>query len=152
MAGWDNFDEPLDYQKSYVYWHIGGRYLYIKYFLAGAVRSKQYQVGVHIACNTIQDSGNFGSFPTSGCSEDTRQGVTRIVHAAELGAVTTDAFGRGCFFIKVGPIEPGNYSIHFHARDSVGHNLENGFDHPGAASVDFQSPGPFGTMTTIRIR
>ena len=146
--GWDKFDEPLDFTKSKVFWSIlppQNRLLTV-YRLRGAQPSKLYQVGVHLFC--FVDPEFFGQFPTDkgGCPEATRQDVTARAVAVEFGVVTTDMNGDGCFGVIVGPIAPGTYRLEFNVRDGAGCNLTGGF---GSCDVDFQSPGPFGTVTRI---
>lgn len=150
--GWSELTEPLNFSRSKVLWHVSNHALSIKYVLKGATPSAQYQVGMHVSCNSLGSTTFFGTFPTSSCNLDDVQGTTALHYAVELGAVTTDRYGNGCFAVWVSPIASGAYSVKFHTRISVGHNLANGFDHPGAAAVPFQSPGPFGARTSIVIR
>jgi hypothetical protein len=148
--GWDKFDEPLNYAKSQVFWAtLPSKILITIFNLRGAQPSKLYQVGVHLFCTV--DPGSFGQFPTDGCGcpDITRQGVTAKVVAVELGVVTTDVNGNGCFGVIVGPIAPGTYRLEFTVRDGAGCNLTGGF---GSCDVDFQSPGPFGRTTRIVVQ
>jgi hypothetical protein len=148
--GWDKFDEPLNFAMSKVFWlSLGSQHLLILYKLRRAQASKLYQVGVHLFCTV--DPGSFGQFPTDGlgCPDITRQGVTAKVVAVELGVVTTDVNGNGCFGVIVGPIEPGTYRLEFSVRDGAGCNLTAG---GSICDVDFQSPGPFGRTTQIVVR
>src|SRR5215831_229373 len=136
-AGWDIFDEQLDYNTGEVTWkHSPGRsLLIITYTLRGATPNRQYQVGVHIfdICPTT-----FGQFPSlDGCAAITREGVTRVVEGIELGVVTTDSDGNGSFTVSVNGIEPGTYQIIFDVRAGVGCNLPVGC---GGCAVVFQSP------------
>ncbi len=151
-AGWDNFSEPLDFGRSNVKWSVSGsRKLTVTFTLAKATPNKLYQVGAHIFCTTFPPT--FGQFPTYGagggnCFTLTRQGVTQSVVAIEMGVVTTDIHGNGSFKVVVGPIAAGTYDLEFTVRNGAGCDLIGG----GSGSVcalDFQSPGPFGTGTTV---
>jgi hypothetical protein len=155
-AGWDNFGEPLNYKKSYVSWtvHPENSKLSVTFKLVGATPNKLYQVGVHIFCTTFP--ATFGQFPTNGgpggtCHLGTRQGVTENHVSVELGVVTTDINGNGSFAVIVGPIASGTYDVEFDTRDAAGCNLIGGAVDIFSCNVDFQSPGPFGTTTTITI-
>ena len=60
--------------------------------------------------------------------------------------------GNGTFNVVIGPVASGTYTLEFIARNGAGCGLVGG----GAcdtnhAEADFQSPGPFGTTTTISI-
>jgi hypothetical protein len=155
-AGWDNFSEPLNYKTSHVSWSVNATTskLSVTYTLKGATPSKLYQVTIHFFCTTFPPT--FGQFPTEtnngACVTITRQGVTASVAAVELGVVTTDINGNGTFSVVVGPVASGTYAIEFVARNGAGCGLVGGAtcdtDH---AEGDFQSPGPFGTTTTITI-
>jgi hypothetical protein len=154
--GWDNFSEPLNYTKSNIKWSVNSttRKLTVTFKLVGATPSKLYQVTIHFFCTTFPPT--FGQFPTEtnngACVAITRQGVTASVAAVELGVVTTDINGNGTFAVVVGPVASGTYTIEFVARNGAGCGLIGGgpcdTDH---AEGDFQSPGPFGTTTTIII-
>jgi hypothetical protein len=165
-VGWDKFTEPLNYDTSHVSWSVDSakKTLRVRFGLRGATPNKLYQVGIHIYCNTPPTNfgvpptpATFGQFPTNGgpggtCQPGTRQGVTENVVSVEMGAVTTDLNGNGTFEISVGPIYSGPYNLEFDARDAAGCNLIGGADPDGTdCYVDFQSPGPFGTATTITI-
>lgn len=69
--------------------------------------------------------------------------------------MTTDSSGDGSFEVVVRPIAPGTYDIEFMAQDGAGCFINSGAGNNGCGSddcnVDFQSPGPFGTATTITI-
>jgi hypothetical protein len=155
-AGWDNFSEPLNYKKSKVTWSVNAttKKLSVTYTVVGATPSKLYQVSIHFFCTTFPPT--FGQFPTEtnngACVTITRQGVTASVAAVEVGVVTTDINGSGTFNVVVGPVASGTYAIEFIARNGAGCGLVGGgtcdTDH---AEADFQSPGPFGTTTTITI-
>jgi hypothetical protein len=56
--------------------------------------------------------------------------------------------GTGSVKIVVGPIAPGTYNLEFDARDGAGCRVTGGGTNP-TCLIDFQSPGPFGTATTI---
>jgi len=154
-AGWDSFGEPLNFMKSNVAWVVNTKTktLAVNFLLVAARPSKLYQVGVAIFCTgTIPTT--FGQFPTligGACISSTRQGVTASNSGAELGVVTTDINGNGSFAVFVGPIASGTYNVEFQARDAAGCGLTGGANGLGTCSVDFQSPGPFGTTTTITI-
>lgn len=152
-TGWDNFGEPLDLTHSNVKWSLaaGGK-LTVAFTLVGATPNKLYQVGLHIFCTT--PPGTFGQFPTNpasgNCFRQTRQGVTASVASVEMGVVTTDRHGKGSFRVTVGPIASGTYDVEFSTRNGAGCNLIGGGGNGGAiCEVDFQSPGPFGTATSI---
>jgi hypothetical protein len=149
-AGWDNFGEPLNYSKSKVKWSVNSttKKLSVTYSLVGAVPGKLYEVGVAIFCTTFPQT--FGQFPVyaSNCPSITRQGVTTNAAYLEVGVITTDRFGNGSFPIVIGPAPSGTYDVEFFAQDGAGCNLIGG---GSDCNVDFQSPGPFGTATTITI-
>lgn len=153
-TGWDVFTEPLNLTKSKIIWSLvtTTKTLTITYTLNSATPSKLYQVGIHLFCTTPPAS--FGQFPvsSSSCSPITRQGVTKSVDAVELGVVTTDIHGNGLFRVVVGPLAPGTYTFEFNARNGAGCNLIGGGGNGASiCEADFQSPGPFGTATTITV-
>ena len=155
-AGWDNFSEPLNFSKSKIKWSVNPttHKLTVAFTLVGATPSKLYQMSIHFFCTTFPPT--FGQFPTEtnngACSPITRQGVTASVAAVELGVVTTDIKGSGTFNVVVGPVASGTYTIEFIARNGAGCGLVGGGAcDTGHAEGDFQSPGPFGTTTTITI-
>ena len=144
LAGWDIFDEQLDYSTSKVIWkhRRGNSRLVVEYILRGATPNRQYQVGVHIFDSC---PNTFGQFPSLGpCDLVTREGVTRVVAGIEFGVVTTDSDGNGSFRVSVNGIEAGTYELEFNVRAGVGCNLGG----CGPCDVVFQSPGPFGVGTT----
>ena len=151
-VGWDNFNEPLDFTHSNIKWSVSpARKLTVTFTLAKATPNKLYQVGAHIFCTTFPPT--FGQFPANGagggnCGTITKQGVTKSVVAVEMGVVTTDIHGNGSFKVVVGPITSGSYDLEFSARNGAGCNLIGGSGNANCA-LDFQSPGPFGTATTI---
>jgi hypothetical protein len=149
-AGWDNFAEPLNFTSSAVVWAVATTGdLKITYVLVAAKPTKLYQVGVHLFCTTAPKM--FGRFPVAAngtCGAITRQGVTAKVAAIELGVVLTDASGNGSVTVDLGPVAAGTYKLEFTARDGAGCNVTGG---GGVCGVDFQSPGPFGTTTIIRV-
>ena len=65
--------------------------------------------------------------------------------------VMTDIHGKGSFKVVVGPIASGTYNFEFTARDGAGCNLIGGAGNGTDCYADFQSPGPFGTATTITV-
>lgn len=150
-TGWDNFAEPLNLSSSNVKWSVSpARKMTVTFSLVGARPNKLYQVGVHIFCTTAP--GTFGQFPTNpgsgACFALTRQGKSGAVASVEMGVVTTDMHGKGSFKVVVGPIASGSYDLEFDVRNGAGCNLlGGGFD----CGVDFQSPGPFGTATTVTV-
>ncbi len=152
-AGWDNLGEPLSYKKSSVRWSVNAttKKLSLTYTLVGATPSKLYEVGVAIFCTTFPST--FGQFPVYGdnCPVITRQGVTANAAYLEVGVVTTDRFGNGSFSVVIGPAPSGTYKVEFFAQDGAGCNLIGGAGNGSDCAVDFQSPGPFGTATTITI-
>lgn len=156
-AGWDNFGEPLNYTKSTVKWAVSAstKKLTVTYTLVGAVPSKLYQVDLAFFCNTFASS--FGQFPVQAlvngneCQTLTRQGVTASAVYAEVGVVTTDINGNGTFAVAIGPVAAGTYDVEFRALDGAGCNLTGGAGNGSDCAADFQSPGPFGTSTTITI-
>jgi len=156
-AGWDNFSEPLNYTKSNVMWSVNSttKKLNVNFNLVGATPSKLYQVSLHFFCTTFP--ATFGQFPTERnadgtCMQITRQGVTASVAAVEVGVVTTDIHGNGKFSVVIGPVASGTYMLEFIVRNGAGCGLINGGPcDPNHAEADFQSPGPFGTTTTITV-
>jgi len=150
-SGWDKLDEPLDYRQSYVEWQLmPNRNLRISYHLHGAARSKLYQVFVSIFCTPMPGT-DLGQFKLGACGSATRQGVTATLTGAELGVVTTDPNGTGDFGIVVGPVAPGIYNVEFGVRDGAGCNLAGGSGQT-LCTVDFQSPGNYGTTTAITVQ
>jgi len=153
--GWDNFSEPLDLTHSSIKWSVSAaRKLTVTFTLKGATPSKLYQVGIHIFCDTFPTT--FGQFPVGGgggaCQPLTRQNVTKDAVAVEFGVVTTDLHGNGVFKVVVGPIASGSYDLEFDTRNGAGCGLTGGGPADAAhCEADFQSPGPFGTATTITI-
>lgn len=152
MAGWDDFSEPLDYASSSVSWRMDGHAkVLFTYVLTGAKPSKLYQVGMHFfnLCSGRPPT-MFGQFPLSACETVTRQGVTATVDLTEVGVVTTDAMGNGTFSVVIGPIQSGIYQLEFDVRNGAGCAVKGGGGtRPRTCNVDFQSPGPFGTTTTV---
>ncbi len=151
-AGWDLFSEQLDYTRSNVTWSHpeGASRLSVTYILRGALPNHQYQVGIHFLNHCL--AGNtFGPFPSLlGCGPLTREGFTSPFTAnIELGVVTTDAQGNGSFSVVISHIHAGTYDLEFDVRVGVGCLLSSNCDGFFACSVVFQSPGPFGTTTTI---
>jgi hypothetical protein len=54
-AGWDNFSEPLNYNKSKIIWSVNPttKKLSVTFKLVGATPSKLYQVTIHFFCTTF---------------------------------------------------------------------------------------------------
>jgi hypothetical protein len=156
-AGWDNFGEPLNYTKSKVAWSVNAtsKKLTVTYTLVSAIPGKLYQVDLAFFCSTFANT--FGQFPVQGlngnaCQTIMRQNVTASAAYAELGVVTTDLNGNGVFAVSIGPIAAGTYKVEFRALDGAGCDLTGGAGGNGSdCDADFQSPGPFGTTTTIVI-
>lgn len=152
--GWDNFGEPLNLAKSNVKWSVSSSSkLTVTFSLVGAKPSKEYQVSINFFCSTFP--ATFGQFPTDGgggkCQALTRQGVTKDSAEVELGVVLTDIHGNGSFTVVIGPVASGTYELEFFARDGAGCNVNGGAGNGSDCAVDFQSPGPFGTETTITV-
>jgi hypothetical protein len=155
-AGWDNFGEPLNYKKSKISWSVNPTTskLSVTFTLVSATPSKLYQVGIVPFCTTFP--ATFGQFPVDlgggTCTTITRQGVTASAVTIELGVVTTDIHGNGTFMVVIGPITAGTYDVEFQARNGAGCQLTGGAGNQVSdCEDDFQSPGPFGTTTTITI-
>jgi hypothetical protein len=74
-----------------------------------------------------------------------------MVAEVEVGVVTTDIHGNGSFTVVIGPVAPGTYELGFYIRDGASCNLTGGAGNGSDCAVDFQSPGPFGTATTITV-
>ena len=154
-AGWDNFGEGLNFTKSNVQWSVSAssRKLTVTFNLVGATPLKLYQVSLNFFCTTFP--ATFGQFPVAvnadgTCGSLTRQGVTATVAEVEVGVVTTDLHGNGSFKIVIGPVPSGTYQVEFFARNGAGCDFINGGPcDANHAEADFQSPGPFGTATTI---
>ena len=154
QAGWDNFGEPINLTSSNIIWSLAPtRKLTVTFTLVGATPNKLYQVGIHVFCDTFP--ATFGQFPVTRsngtCFPITRQGVTKKLAAVEFGVVMTDIHGKGSFKVVVGPIASGTYNFEFTARDGAGCNLIGGAGNGTDCYADFQSPGPFGTATTITV-
>jgi hypothetical protein len=155
-AGWDNFGEPLNYKKSNVQWSVSAsRKLTVTFNLVGATPLKLYQGSLNFFCTTFP--ATFGQFPTEEngdgtCISLTRQGVTATVAEVEIGVITTDIDGNGTYKIVIGPVPSGTYELEFFVRNGTGCDFINGGPcDQNHAEADFQSPGPFGTATTITI-
>lgn len=156
-AGWNYFNEPLDYKKSKVTWSVtpAKKTLSVTFSLVGATPDKLYQVRIAIFCTTFPTT--FGQFPTQDapggtCTSFTLQGVTKTAAVVELGVVTTDIHGNGTFAVVVGPIASGTYDLEFAAEDGAGCNLIGGAGNGANCGPDFQSPGPiWGDATAITI-
>jgi len=160
-AGWDNFNEPLNYKKSKVTWSVVSSKLTVAYTLVGATPRKLYQVDLAFFCTTFATT--FGQFPVGGlgtgntCQSLTRQGVTASNVYVELCVVATDLNGNGSCKVVVSPVAAGTYQVEFRALDGAGSggNLSGGAGNDGFGgdddNADFQSPGPFGTTTTITV-
>src|ERR1700693_538950 len=155
-AGWDDFTEPLNYNRSKINWSVNGTTskLSVTFALAGATPGKLYQVGIVQFCTTFP--ATFGQFAVDNgggtCIQSTRQGVTATTATIELGVVLTDMNGDGSFTVVIGPIAAGTYEVEFQARNGAGCDVTGGAGNQEKdCNVDFQSPGPFGTTTTISI-
>jgi hypothetical protein len=154
VLGWDNFGESLNLTKSNIKWSVStSRKLTVTFSLVGAKPSKEYQVGINFFCSTFPST--FGQFPTDGgggaCQALTRQGVTKNSAEVELGVVLTDIRGNGSFTVVIGPVPSGTYALEFFARDGAGCDVNGGAGNGSNCAVDFQSPGTFGTETTITV-
>ena len=151
-TGWDIFNEPFNQTKSSVKWTPGTHKLTLTYKLVGARPSKLYQVALNFFCDTFP--ATFGQFPVDAgggaCFTLTRQGVTKTAAEVEVGVVTTDSHGNGTVTIAITGVASGTYQVEFYVRDGAGCNLNGGGGSSGC-SVDFQSPGPWGTATTVTI-
>jgi hypothetical protein len=155
-AGWDNFSEPLNYKKSKISWSVNPTTskLSVTFTLVSATPSKLYQVGIVPFCTTFP--ATFGQFPVDlgggTCTQLTRQGVTATAVTVELGVVLTDIHGNGSFTVVIGPVAAGTYDVEFQARNGAGCDLIGGAGNQTSdCEDDFQSPGPFGTTTTITV-
>jgi hypothetical protein len=152
--GWGILDEPLDYQKSKIVWSVSATdNLTVTFTLNSAVPTKLYQIGLTFFCTTFP--ANFGQFPVDpattvngNCIPVYLQGVNATVSGVELCVVLTDMAGTGSCKVVVDAITPGTYTLEFEARDGAGCEVAGG---GSDCLVDFQSPGPFGTATTIVI-
>jgi len=146
--GWDVTNGQLDYTDSHVTWTVSqAGDFQASYTLVGAQPSFLYQVGLHFACTN--NPGMFGRFPSgSTCNTITRQGVVATGTAAEFGVVLTDENGNGVFTVDVGTVKSGTYHVEFDVRDGAGCSLIGG---GSDCNVIFQSPGPFGTATTVKV-
>jgi len=154
QQGWDNFGEQLDLTTSKVTYQLNPatHHLKVVYVLKSARVNSLYQVGIHQFCTTT--SAKFGRFGVGGgagaCASITRQGKTARVASVEFGAILTDMHGNGALTVDVGAVQPGTYTFEFDVRDGVGCNLSGGQGTSGPwCAVDFQSPGPFATVTTV---
>jgi hypothetical protein len=153
-AGWDNFNEPLNYANSNVKWSYSPKTkaLSVTFNLVGATPSKAYQTSIVIFCTT--EPPNFGRFPVASgspgsCQSITRQGVTAQSVAAEVGAIVTDSSGNGSMTVSTGALPMGTFKVEFTVRDGVGCNLTGG--NASACNLDFQSPGPFDTTSHFTV-
>ncbi|MFY9560438.1 MAG: hypothetical protein WAQ52_09410 [Terriglobales bacterium] len=156
ILGWDNFSEPLDLAHSKIVWSVSPtRKLTVTFTLVGATPTKLYQVSLNFFCSTFP--ATFGQFPTERnadgtCIQLTRQGVTATAAEAEVGVVFTDIHGKGSFKVVIGPVASGTYEVEFFARNGAGCDVNGGGGNDANhCEADFQSPGPFGTATTITV-
>jgi hypothetical protein len=146
-AGWDIFDEPLNYRESGISWSVNdaARTLTVTFKLVGARPNKLYQVGIGPFCSKFPET--FGQFPSNplangDCLTQTKQGVTASYARVQVGVILTDLHGDGSTSVVVGPIAPGTYHVEFAAENGAG-CLENGGAGDGSdCLVVFQSPGP----------
>ncbi len=111
-------------------------------------------MAINFFCTTFP--ATFGQFPNAQvgggkCFISTKQGVTTTNAEVNLGAILTDINGNGATTIVVGPVASGTYSLEFFARDGAGCNVQGGAGNGSDCNADFQSPGPFGTATTITV-
>ena len=158
-AGWDIFNEPLNYKASNVQWSVSTtRKLTVTFNLVGATPNKLYEVGIDFFCTTFPKT--WGQFPVQGlnsdgtCSLVTRQGHMATVAGVDIGVVTTNLHGNGSFKIVIGPVPSGTYQVEFLVQNGAGCNLTGGAGNNGCYNDcpgDFQSPGPFGTTTKITV-
>jgi hypothetical protein len=150
--GWDNLSEPLNFFTSSVTWGFSSAgFLRVTFKLVGAKPNKLYQVGVVIMdCST--EPRFFGQFPfaSTTCATSTKQGVTDTVDNVQLGVILTDIHGDGSVVVANPRIASGTYDLEFVALDGAGCGVTGGGD-GSVCNVDFQSPGPFGSETTIII-
>ena len=150
-TGWDIFNEPLNLTSSNVKWSIStARKMSVTFTLVGATPNKLYQVGIHMFCTTAP--GSFGQFPTvpgsGACQSLTRQGKTATVASVEMAVILTDMHGKGSANVVIGPIASGSYDVEFSVRNGAGCNVVGGAG-TSFCAIDFQSPGPFATTTTL---
>jgi hypothetical protein len=159
-AGWDNFNEPLNFTKSKITWSVSSttRKITVTFSLAGANPTKLYQVALNFFCSTFPNT--FGQFPVEEnldgtCIVATKQGVTASIAEIEVGSILTDLHGNGSFKIVIGPVPSGTYQVEFFARNGAGCDVSGGGGNDGCyedCPADFQSPGPtFGDATTITV-
>ena len=142
---------------SNVQWSVSAsKKLTVTVNLLGATPNKLDQVGVDFYCTTFPST--FGTFPVQGrnssgtCSSATRQGHTATVAGIDVAVVTTDMHGKGSVSVVISPVPSGTYSAAFVVLNGAGCNLTGGAGNNGCSNdcvADFQSPGPFGTGTTI---
>jgi hypothetical protein len=156
--GWDNVSEPLNYTKSNIKWSVNSttHKITVTFSLVGANPTKLYQFSLNFFCTTFP--ATFGQFPndTPGggtCPPLTRQGVTADSAEVEVGAVLTDVHGNGKYTIVIGPVLSGTYDLEFFVRNGAGCLVSGGGNpsDPNICEADFQSPGPYGTGTTITV-
>ncbi len=153
-AGWDIFNEPLNYEKSSVTWSVNPTTskLTVTYKLVGATPNKLYGVALGFSCtNTFP--ATWAGFPTQGagtCYSETRQGVTTSIAETQIGVVTTDINGNGSVTVVTDPAPAGTYQVEFYVYDGAycAYLIPEGCS---ICFVDFQSPGPFGTWTTMTV-
>ena len=156
-AGWDNFSAPLNYTKSKITWSVNGttRKITVTFTLVGGIPTNLYQFSLNFFCTTFP--AQFGQFPNDNpgggaCTPLTRQGVTADSAEVEVGALLTDLHGNGKYTIVIGPVPSGTYSLEFFARNGAGCGVNGGGGNdPNHCEADYQSPGPFGTGTTITV-
>jgi hypothetical protein len=160
-AGWDNFGAQLNFTLSHVTWSVNSttKKVTVTYKLVGAVPTSLYQVALNFYCTRF--SLDFGQFPiepsSSGpfdgtCTPITRQGVTKTAAETEIGVVLTDKNGNGSVTVVIGPVPSGTYEVTFFVRNGAGCDVNGGGGNSNSTcDADFQSPGPFGTPTTITV-
>jgi len=137
-AGWDEFNQPLNYQNSYLSFSAPNSTRWnVTYHLVGAAPLSTHDVGIHefLDLNASCTGLSFGQFsPETGCAIVTRQGHTAKVVDFGFGMLTTDASGNGELMVEVNGVDPGSYNLEFDVR--------SGATCPPACDVIYQSPGP----------
>lgn len=111
-----------------------------------------YQGSINSFCSTFP--ATFGQFPTDlggGTCQSLGQGVTRDSAEIEVGVVLTDSHGNASFSVVIGPAPSGAYELEFFVRDGAECDVNGGAGNGPDCAVDFQSPGPFGTATTVTV-
>lgn len=144
-AGWDLFDRPLNYSRSFVAFHQPANTRNVQVFvhLDSALPGIPHLVGMNLywgpegTPGTGMCQAHFGQFSASNCAYACRQNICRTYNSFELGVLITGEHGNGNLSLTATNVKPGNYEAQFYVR---------GYG-PPASPVIYQAPAPYGLGT-----